>query len=287
MAEALTFSTFSPIRHSSDELMTLGGGVVPEMAETFGVDLDHTPLTDALGDLIRAVGPSKELQANIEHAVAKLGDTALATSVDWVRRSGLLLPVSRSFMDADAPVQGRVDVAVIRGGVRNWMSRRAAALEESDVDVGRVLLAGASRPMGGSEGPDVTPGMLEHEYLTDVVAPRLNAAGFRVDTVAVDTRSGSDVARAITEQIGTDEKVLSVGTAGEWVQGGGQLRRALRERYEGFDEDGSQVMVVAPTFSLGETGTEPRETHQHPITALGIVARGAQEFSRHIRHQVV
>jgi len=54
-------------------------------------------------------------------------------------------------------LDGDVDLALITGGVRNWMERRANRLLELAQlrRVGAVLLAGGNRVMNPSEGPGV------------------------------------------------------------------------------------------------------------------------------------
>lgn len=285
-----TFASIEPLHQNPFAVLEIGGGVVPEMAKAFGVSLAGGTTEEALGRLISAVGPAKTLQDNIAHAKEVLGLDAITISRDWAERSGLLVPVSRPYMrgvteeGAGAVSPQSVDVAVITGGVRNWMHRRTEYLAESvesGTGVGRVILAGGNRAMGTAEGPDVQQGMREQDYLEAVVAPRLGELGLRTEVLAVPSASGNQVNAAVAGCLRPEDTVMYVGNAGQWVQGAGQLRRAARGVMPGFDADGSQLHVISDGFPLGD-GTQPPAAAQHPVSALGIIARNAQELTRHM-----
>ncbi len=280
MKRQVTFETFNP---RTESVYEIGNGVMREMAEAFEYELTATPDVDNLGGLIGAVGPAKELQENIGRVQEELGTDNGAVDIarDWVERSGLLAPVARSYM---APEQGiatqNFDLAVISGGVRNWMLRRAERLVPELDKVGRVLLVAGNRTMKTTEGPDVEEGMTEADYMDGVVRSLLTEAGVEVEMVRVDSGSGNEVMETAAEHIGSDESVLVASNAGAWVQNAGQLRRAIRKECPRFDETGNRLFVVSDSFPLG-TGQEPTATHQNPFTALGQIARGAQELVRH------
>ncbi len=280
MAARLTFENFK-VDHFS--VLDIGGGVVPEMARAFDVELATYPRADQLGELIAAVGPAKELQENIGRIQETLGtdNDAVGIAQDWVERSGLLLPVSRSYMNAkpEAGLQN-FDLAVVTGGVRNWMMRRASRLVPELDRVDEVLLVAGNRAMKTTEGPDVEEGMTEADYMGSVVRGLLADSGVEVELVRVDSGIGDEVMDAAAEHIDASQSVLISSNAGAWVQNAGQLRRAVRSLHRGFDEDGSQLFVVSDSFPLG-TGSEPTSTHQNPFTALGQIARNAQELVRH------
>jgi len=280
MSERLTFINFEI---GNDSVLEIGGGVVPEMAQAFGYELPDTPDVDNLGGLIAAVGPAKELQENIGLVQEKLGtdNDAVGIATDWVERTGLLLPVSRSYMDAETDAELRnYDVAVITGGVRNWMMRRAERLLPDLGGVSRVALVAGNRPMKTAEGPDVEEGMTEAEYMGSVISNVLAGSGVDVELVPVESQVGDEIMDVAAERIDATENVLVSSNAGAWVQNAGQLRRALRSMHDGFDETGNQLFVVSDYFPVG-TGKESTSTHQNPFTALGQIARNAQELVRH------
>ena len=294
MPEVLTFANYSIEQHGFNGIYAIGQGgdfdrgVVQEMADTFGHELSDLPSVANLGELMGTVGPEKELQKNIAHVKEVLGDgnEAIAKAQSWVDRSGLLLPVERSFKTAD-PIEGKVDVAVITGGVRNWMMRRAERLValHDDRDVSYTLLVGGNRVMGIKEGDDVEEGMTEIDYLRDVMANHLSEFGLAVEIVPVDSPVGDEVmavgARAVQSAVSRDALVAVVSNAGAWVQNSGQFRRALQLAINpAFDHDGQQLLAVSDSFPVG-TGSEPTATHQNPFSAPGQIIRNLQELVRH------
>ncbi len=280
MAEQLiTFEKFNP---STDSVYSIGDGVISEMSEAFGHDLTIVPDVDNIGQLIGAVGPAKELQENIGLVQEKLGTSrnSVEIATDWVDRSGLLLPVARSYMDVEIDAdEYNFDIAVITGGVRNWMIRRAERLMPELDRVGRVALVAGNRLMKTTEGSDVQEGMTEADFMESVVGGLLSQAGVEVEVVRVDSGVGDEVMNAVAEHIDASDSILIASNAGAWVQNAGQLRRAARSLHQGFDDDSSQLFVVSDSFPLG-TGEEPTATHQNPFTALGQIARNAQELVR-------
>lgn len=279
-SEVLTFANFQPGVH---DVYDIGDGVIEEMSVAFGHVFEEKADVDTLGQLIGAVGSAKTLQDNITHVQEILGDNAVEIARDWVTRSGLLTPVERSFMTAEAPTEAP-EVVVVTGGVRNWMMRRAElALTFEPPSV--VLLAGGNRIMKETEGPDVTAGMTEFDYLKEVVKPMFKDA--RARAMEVDSRIGSGVMAATAHAIGIKgiHTVMVASNAGVGMQNAGQLRYAMRRKSKysygpEYDADGTEFFFATDAFPLG-TGEEPAATHQNPLTALGIIARNAQELLRH------
>lgn len=276
----VTFADFNP---KFDAIYNIGDDVIPQMAEVFGHELTYGPDVDNLGELIGDIGPAKTLQDNIELANQRLGtdDDAVDLARNWVERSGLLLPVERSFLDTEKDVPNGSDFYIITGGIANWMHRRADTLiTEIDcvgVQIGKVILAGSNREMKQGERDDLLDGEKEHMYMRKSIVPKLEEAGISVDDcVAVDSQSGYDVANMVARQIPEDvESVTVVSNAGGWVQNAGQIGRAMISN--GIDP--AKLYVISDEFPLG-TGKEPASTHQNPFSALGQIARNAQEFAR-------
>lgn len=273
-----TFESFNP---RQDSVYDIGGGVVPEMAEVFGHDLSPKPDVENLGELIGKIGPAKTLQDNIGQVqeVLGTGDSAVEIAAGWVERSGLLTPVERHYMHENIEVPEAFDAAIITGGVRNWMVRRANVLQEAfeaGKQANEILLVGGNRVMNTSEGDDVAEGMTEADYLEAIVKPMLSGLGSAalVEVVSVDSNVGDEVMQAAADA--TDaQKILVASNAGAWVQNAGQFRRAMLKR-------NGMVAVYAKSdsFPVALHG-EPPKTHQNPFTALGQIARNAQELTRH------
>lgn len=294
MTETLTFANYSPLIHGSDTIYEIGktpdgNGVIPEMAKAFGHDLTDVPTVDNLGELIAVVGPAKELQLNIEGVQEALGTSqnAVAIARDWVERSGLLNPVERTFASGHTTPRVQYDLSIITGGVRNWMHRRAELLEQIPSE--RAVLISGSRAMKPAEGDDVEDGMTEQDYMREVIAPRLIGRGMLIDLVEVGSTVGNEVmsegARKVANMVDLQDWITSVivaSNAGAWVQNAGQMRRALQKIHPAFDRRGDQLSVASDAFLLG-TGAEPTTTHQNPFSALGQIARNAQELVKHVR----
>jgi hypothetical protein len=291
----LRFENYDLSSERSDAIYEIGAdethptGVIPEMAAAFGHELSATPDETNLGELINRVGPAKELQNNIGLVQEILGTDEDAVSIarSWSERSGLLTPVERSYFTAER-LEGRVALAVITGGVRNWMARREQRLEalvhEREVD--SVLLVAGNRTMKALEGPDVEEGMSEADYMERVVARQVSELGIAYNLSRVDSGIGDQVmetgvAQALDLVSAESALIAVVSNAGAWVQNVGQFRRAaINKAGQRFDERGDQIVAVSDSFPLG-TGEEPTATHQNPFTALGQIARNAQELVRH------
>ncbi len=295
MPELLTFANYSPLEHGLGDLYKIGAneqhryGVAVEMSSAFGHELQPFPDVDNLGELIGKVGPGKELQSNIEGVREVLGTVEDATGIarGWSMRSGLLVPVERSFMTAE--LDGDVlDLAVMSGAARNWMKRREARLVSLNgarpID-GGALLVGGNRLMKAIEGDDVEEGMTEADYQKHVLAPQLGELGIATTLLRVDSGVGDDVMKAAAEKVRemvglAESRITVVSNAAAWPQNAGQFRRAARSLDSRFDMDANQLVVVSDEFALG-TGEEPTSTHQNPFSAIGQIARNLQEFARH------
>jgi hypothetical protein len=297
MAEGLTFANYRLDQDGVESIYAIGAGagqrdgVIEEMAAAFGHELTDTPTVENLGGLIGRVGPAKELQENIGQVQEALGTGASAVTIasDWAERSGLLVPVNRSYVTGET-IEDPIDLAVMTGGVRNWMARRLERFEElhRESPVEAVLLIAGNRPMKPTEGPDVEEGMVESDYMRDVVSKRLIKLGVLTGIADVDSGVGEEVmerglekgkALKLVDMLAGRMAVIS--NAGAWVQNAGQVRRAAKEVLQPqFDDDGRQLVVVSDAFPLG-TGVEPTATHQNPFSAAGQIVRNAQELARH------
>ena len=295
-AENITFANFAPDSHRPLALYAIGAtpdapmGVAAEMTYYFGHTLTAEPNVDNLGELIRAVGPAKELQDNAALVRAGLGTEADAVAIarGWSERSGLLVPVQREYATGRPFEAGDgVEVAVVSGGDRDWMARSTNRLLElaETTEIGEVLLIAGSRTMNLQEGPDVFSDQTEYDYMAEVVAPRVGRAGLEYEIVGADSERSDEVMRTTATWLGRMTnlalaRIAVISNAGAWPQNTGQLGRALKEQKPQFDATGLQLIAVSDGFRLG-TGAEPTSTHQNPFTAAGLIARDLQEFARH------
>lgn len=294
MAEAITFANLNMFGAEPRQVYEIGDGVIPEIAEAFGHDLVDQPTVKNLGELIGKVGTAKELQMNITTVNERLGtdQSAIDTARGWVTRTGLLEPVARSFMDATPISDGQdFELAIVTGGVRNWMARRVERLEQELERVETILFIGGNRQMKPTEGPDVEEDMTEGDYLkvlaTDLETRHPEMSG-SVVVETPNTNVGDEVMESAADYVIHYSATLVSSNAGAWLQNAGQLRRAihrkrLETRGDRYDRNGSKLCVVSDGFLLGETGQEPTSTHQNPYSALGQIARNAQEALRHIQ----
>ncbi len=289
--QELGFDTYFPKEHYRSDLFSIGKvgktGVLEEMAVAFGHHFTPQLSSEEFRSMIGKVGPAKTLQDNIGQVQEILGTNkdAIAIARDWVGRSGLLHPVDRNFYNRNRPAE-TPEIALISGGVRNWMARRAKVLESlPDSRLPEtVLLVGGRRTMSPSEGEDVTEGMKESDYLREIVLPLFQDKGMDVVSLAVDSEAGDDVMRAAALHANeicdlATAKVAVIANAGNWPQNAGQFIWGAKAAVRGgFNSSGDQVWVISDTIALG-TGTEPTLTHQNPFSALGQMARNFYEFS--------
>ena len=294
MSEVISFANYNFSEYGPESIYAIGQeagtkGVIPEIAAAFDFELSDSPDVDNLGGLISRVGPAKELQENIGRVQQALGTNGSAADIarSWSLRSGLLLPVERSYLKGTA-IEGDIELSVVTGGVRNWMHRRAQRLAElhNRFNVPKTLLVAGNREMKPSEGDDVEAGMTEADYLRSVVAFKLKNLGIAATVLSVDSGVGDEVmaqgASKAREMTDSDSHIVVVSNAGAWGQNAGQFRRALRNRGvygSDFDVDGQQFFTASDSFPLG-SGSEPTATHQNPFSALGQIARNAQEMLR-------
>jgi hypothetical protein len=286
--EQLTFANYNVYDHGPDGVMQIGAtaehpGVAQEIATAFDHELSPWDTVANLGDLIAKVGPAKTLQDNIGRVQETLGTSADAVEITrgWAERSGLLVPVERTYMTGE-PLRVDPDsshVAVMTGGVPNWMERRANRVIEfaKKHRVDTAVLVAGERQLGRG-------GMTEAEYMESVIAPRLGEAGLETQVVQASTEKGDEVMSIGAAHVASSvdlrrQRVSLISNAGAWPQNGGQFYRALRERNPRFNLSGSQLGVASDSFLLG-TGTEPTITHQNPFSAVGQIVRNLQEVFR-------
>lgn len=271
---SVQFGEFRIGQHVIEDIAGVNGSVLAELSKVFDAQSESGGWTvEELGALIGKIGPAKTLQDNIPAISAVLPEAdGKQLAIEWVKSTGLLEPVFRNFDNPQEALPGQFETAVITGGVRNWMMRRAKLLVETSEQtaVSEVLLVAGARQMGVSEGSDVTEGDTEATYMARVIRPMLEDAGLSVRMCTPETTNGEEIAAIVAQEVGAGN-ILVICNAGNWVQNGGQIRRAI-----GSDS----VFVVSDKFPIAENN-EPPSVAQNPFTALGIIARNLKELKTH------
>ncbi|HUP26108.1 MAG TPA: hypothetical protein VM124_00480 [Candidatus Limnocylindrales bacterium] len=278
-----------------DDVMTLAGGLLPEMAEIFEVDLGQRTAED-IGRLIGRMGASQVLQENIPLVQERLGtdQSALEIAANWLDRSGVQKSLNRSLWTPSLQAPKHA-VTVMTGAVANWQDRTA------------YLVADASREAGGGEvyipiGTRVMDSVTEKtnfnvdvffsdsgrypteaEYAGAFVVPLLEAAGNNVFLKPYNTTNGQEIAERFFE----DEPMLYASgyitfarVANAGILLAGQFVRAARD--SGFDQNSNdpQAFVRTDTFPVARTEAEvknPKE-YQNPFTGIRQIAVTAKEI---------
>lgn len=301
MSEILQFKDFNV---GADNVLDIGAipegageparpGIIPEMRTAFGYEGDD------LGGLIKKVAPSKKLQENIDHATVTLGDSAVREKIGyedeggievaraWGNRSGLQDEVFRPLMQPAGEIPKEFAAVVVTDGVVNWMNRMAEVAKQATEGrkIPLALLVSGGREIGEGEHPDVKGGTPSIDYMSDTLAPGLADSFDRIEVIETGSEEGQSVMQRGVEYLADEEgieleqaRLIIASVAGNWMQKGSQLRAAVKELSGGFDEDAShrQLWVASDSFPLGETGEEPKATHQNPYSAIGNILRGAK-----------
>lgn len=278
------FSTFSisALAESPDDLWSLGGGVLVDLANHFGFPT-KTPTVELMSEFVRTVGANKELQLNIAGSKQALGAEAYATATDLLERSGIMRPLNRSFLDPSLTLPHEY-MTVITGGVANWMLRRAnVANSLSAAKNHRLFLAMGSREMKLAEHPrvQVLADQLrrlptEYDFASHFLVPDLERSGYHAKAVNTECAAGDEVLEAFfaAEPLLLYRELLVIGNAPSAIQSAGQLRIAARKMHSDFDSDGTQLFVRSDAFTVGRMGDSPAVS-QNPISGLGALARAA------------
>lgn len=275
-----------------DNVYELADGLLPEMAGALGYEHSERPDEENLRGFIGHIGPAKWLQDNIGLARERLdtGDDAVTLAADWTDRSGVLTPLSRSFVSPEVELPSDIDVAFITGGVARWMLRRGSKLVSeinSGRQIGKVFLPVGGRPMRESEH-DLVAQMAaesgsvptERDFARAHLLPMLGAVGTQVEILDIESQKGGEIMDEFVRGSSvTSGTVLAVGNAPSAIQSASEFRLAAREATSNFDAEGSQLFVLADSISVARQGEGPA-THQNPFTALGQIARNAMYLHR-------
>lgn len=296
------FSNFELVNINQDRgVSELAGGVIPEMARVFEVELSERPTVDELGVLVGAIGKSKILQENLPQVqeVLGTGDDALAITSEWLIRSGVQEPLDRSLWTPDQPVPEDVDAIVMTGAVANWQDRMVKLLAErrkAGHELAPVRLALGNEVMDSPT--EVTNSNVlafveaygahptQAQYGEDVIAPALRSVGYEVAIDPYDTNKGNEIAAAFVEKYNRllTGKLAFARVANAGIQQAGQFRTAARKLNPGFDIDPAnpQAFVLTDTFPVAQTEEENKKpvSFQRPATGIRQVAMTAKTLAQ-------
>lgn len=258
---------FSNFRLAEDNVYELAGGLIPDIADKLQVDLGNEPNVDALGTLVGKIGANKVLRDNGE--VSALDREEM---VEMLGRTGVQKSLERSLWTPDiTPGTQGVTVAVMTGGVANWMDRSERALPvwmrgmvhlptgKRVMDTGTEVSNKRVRQFHEMTGRCPT----EAEYAARVIMPRI--ARRKGSTPILDpyaTIDGDEIARFFFEENPSllTQKLLFVRVANAGVQLAVQMRKAARQFDAGFDSDpeNPQVFIATDHFPIAHNGREER-----------------------------
>ncbi len=289
------FSNYNLVEIAEDPQGVYGlvDRLLPRIAEEgFSRPVAINPSTEELSDLIGLVGKQKELQKNIPNVEGHLGAdiSALHKAAYWTDRSGVLLPLSRSFVDPDRKLPNKIDAVVITGGVARWMLRRLFQVEtvvsQRFDRINRVHLMTGNREMKDTEHEMVAElsgamgrQLTESDFARKILVPRLTRLGLRVGLTAVASASGDEV---FGEGISQNPRILEgnitvIGNAPSATMTTGQFYLNAHEHDPSFNSNGDQLFMLSDSYPLATTEQEAKipATFQNPYTALGQIARNA------------
>lgn len=284
--------------HLGDNVHQLADGLIPEIAERLGIDLDSEPNAESLGGLIGALGKNKVLRDNDE-VTAIDRDTA----VDFLDRSGVQSALRRSLwtlgFDEHNDIYGEwyveVDAVsvVATGGVANWQDRTARLMADEAskqlISVPTYLVAGPRIMNSATEvnNPNVLRftkdfgrAPSEADYASTIVARELINVD---DTMMVLPQSfGRGDGDVIAEQFFErnpqllDQRLIFARVANAGVMLAVQMRLAAQKQKSEFDTDPTspQVMILTDEFSIARTEEQEKDpaNYQKAITGLRQVA---------------
>lgn len=286
------FSTFelAEVRDRPAVIYKLGDGVIPEIAEAFGHQLTVEPDVNNLGQLVGTVGAAKTLQDNIESVQAVLGTNqdGFNIAADWMEhRAHIQDALDRSLWTPELATPDDVAGTIVSGGVRNWMMRASQLLEARVADgraAGRFFFPVGQREMDKPTEivtedviayRDAHGGQLPTEaiYAREIIAPRLEAAGYQVEVDEVDSQRGPDIAlefmQAHPELL--EGKLAFARVANAGLQLAIEMRQAARTVRPDFDSDASnpQVFVLTDTVPVARDEQQFKDARfQNPYSAL-------------------
>ncbi len=281
-----TFNSFE----LGDNVYELAGGLLPEIADNFDIELGGEPNAEQIGSLVGVLGKNKVLRENEEVQAISLEQAA-----EYVERSGVQLSLDRSLWSPHGESTEDVDRFVVTGAVANWQDRTAKLLLEhmaADPKPANAYLLAGNRLMDTAS--ELANANIQHfqarydelpteaAYVENYVAPLLHGAGFSIHMSKFDFGDGDKIAQAFAAEnpsLFDGTRITAARVANAGIQLACQLRKAIRESHPEFDQQTDpQMFVMTDSFPIARTRDEvanPKE-FQSPFTALRQVALTAK-----------
>jgi len=271
-----------------DDVLTLGNGVIGEMADIAGIRLDPSqqgPLVESLGSLVGAFGVKEVLRDNPPLRVPVLA------AADLAERSGVCQKLDRTLWSVDHRYPP-LDAVISTGGVANWQDRTTQLLvkrldEVKDPQPNVFVLSG-DRIMNSStetENGNVRAYLEEFgeypsetDYADFFVVPKLQSVGYTVYHDLFDKMNGEQIATEfarINRSLWYPEMTIGfarAATAG--LQLALQFRSAIQrlQHFDAFDSqpDNPQVVVLTDGIDIARNEEQLKDArhYQSPYTAL-------------------
>lgn len=276
-----------------DNVAALAGGLLPEMANVFEIELGDAPNSQTLGALVGAIGAKKTLRENETGAKAWLtqvtgsDEQAFALAADWLERSGVQQALDRSLWTPELTTPEEAAV-VATGGVANWQDRTAELI--TNLSPRQVHIATGTQVMN-SVTEKINPNVItlqnvygtfptQQQYAEDIILPQLLAAGHEVVISPYDTQNGEEIAQRFVADY---SRLLSGPLAFARVANAGiqlavQFRNAARRMNTRFDTNPNkpQAFVLTDSFpiarTLDEAAPKNAKDFQSPFTGIRQVA---------------
>jgi hypothetical protein len=232
--------------HFHDNVSQLAGGLLPELAERAGMEIEGDLTVDQLGQLVGVLGKNKTLRdANTFLTVEEMATYAIRAHRDRDAVEGEERPIDRSLNDPERAVPENTP-RVMTGAVANWYDFSTDHLVDKvssltgDVTVHLVMgtremkqpteLANKNHQAFRAAHNDQLP--TEQQYGEVYIAPRLEAAGYKVEPLKVDSQKGEEIAEFFVanrpELFLPDKRLSAVRTSISALQLVLQMRRASR-----------------------------------------------------------
>ncbi len=299
----MSMRDFSNYELADFDPLSIAGGVLPEIANAAGVQLDPNDMISSLGALVGAIGPSKFLQENIELVRETIGADGDEYSIaaEWLGRSGVMKQLDRSLWTPDISTPDDVPAIILSGAVANWQDRTYNLLVKRVAEgkpAGRVYIPVGDATMDSPTEVNnanvqaltearrgVAP--TQTDYANEVGQPLLEAAGYRVEVIPYPGLNGDQIAEQfVAERPGFfewgDSRIAFARVANAGVMLATQFRQAAHAKGMNFDKDpdNPQLFVITDEFPIAQDAVEAKKSKefQNPLTALRMVAVTAKHL---------
>lgn len=263
-----------------DNVYELAGGLIPDMGNWLDIDMGSEPNTESLGQLVGKLGANKVLRNNEE--VQAMTREHMA---DLLEQSGVQNAASRSLWSPEITPENRgARIAVITGGVFNWMNR-SAAIVNSMRFIDTVYAVAGTRVMDSpteSSQPEVQKlaevigkAPTEYEYMKYSLVPKIAIPKRRIIVEGHRTDNGDLLAQRFFENNPNllGEQLVFARVANAGVQLAVQMRKAAHKLNPDFDNpanDNPQVYFHTDEFPIARTAEQDANPKQFQKSQTGL-----------------